>query len=91
MPSPPCIPTSASPPRPPTVTLRAALSIGPSYHLLQFDATARWNFNEYLQLFGRYQFVYQARVGQVVPSQSPLLDFTRHVVLVGLTFMYPRR
>lgn len=70
---------------------RAALSTGPSYHLLQFDATARWNFNEYLQLFGRYQFVYQARVGQVVPNQSSLLDFTRHVVLVGLSFMYPRR
>jgi hypothetical protein len=70
---------------------RAIINTGPSFHVFQFDSTVRWNFNEYLQLFGRYQFVYQALVGNVAVNTSPVLDFNRHVVLVGVTFTYPRR
>lgn len=67
-----------------------ALTPGPSFHLGQIDTTVRWNFNEYLQLFGRYQFVYQASVGPAAPDQS-VRGFNRHVALLGLTFMYPAR
>ena len=67
-----------------------SLTPGPSFHVVQIDATVRWNFNEYLQLFGRYQFVYQARVG-LASDPSPVRDFNRNVVLLGLTFMYPAR
>jgi hypothetical protein len=68
-----------------------SLTPGPSFHQVQIDVTARWNFSEYVQLFGRYQFVYQARVDQAAADPLSVLDFNRHVVLVGFNFMYPAR